>query len=109
MHTELMDDLVAALCQSRDRNEQGINLTCKSTFTFTFFAFAVHSGDASVNKIKDDVRTRSVHTQRVRILDLMLVIWATEQQEMANGGIWSVWSRVLDEQFEDGKSYRLIE
>jgi hypothetical protein len=34
---------------------------------------------------------------------------ATEQQEMANGGIWSVWSRVLDEQFEDGKSYRLIE
>jgi hypothetical protein len=60
MHTELMDDLVAALCQSMDRNEQWINLTCKSTFTFTFFAFAVHSGDASVNKIKDDVCKRSV-------------------------------------------------
>jgi hypothetical protein len=72
MYTELMDHLVAALGQSWDRHEQWIDLTCKSTFTFTFFAFAVHPRDASIDKVKDYMGTRSARTQRVWILDLIL-------------------------------------
>jgi hypothetical protein len=58
-----MDD-IAVVCQSRDVNEKRIHLTRNSTSKFTFFALAVHSGNTSVDKFKDDrnvVGTRSAH------------------------------------------------
>jgi len=57
-----MDD-ITAVCQSRDVNEKRIHLTHKSTSNFMFFTLAVHSGNTSVDKFKDDrdVGTRSAH------------------------------------------------